>query len=340
MSEPETHRRRQEPPGPRAPSRLRRVVSVAVTGLALALFLAPVVVVTYRISVPKTVAAGSAATIPTTPALNQESPSNEPLSTQQTQPRASDFNSAGFPSPIKVAASSLIATLNGPTPAYADPTTATVLETIPASWSGATSSLPVIAEQGQRAEVRLLQRPNGTTAWIALASASLTYTPYHLYVDLSTNRLLLYNASKLVLRAPAGLGAPQTPTPAGSYFVALFAQSPSPSYGPFVIVTSAIADTITDWEQDGNPMVAITGPLDTEAAIAAGGGAVSQASIRLLADDLSRLRNVPAGTPVDVVATLRPPAPSKAKTTSSHAPGSLTNLDAAGGVGALIAMAG
>ena len=271
------------------------------------------IVVTYRISVPASVA-GSAATLPPAASPTGVSPSNEPLTTQQIQPRAPDFDSAGFPSPINVAPSSLIATLKGPTPAYSDPTTTTLLGTISPSWSGATLALPVIAQQGQRAEVRLLQRPNDGTAWIALASVSLSYSPYHLYVDLSTNRLLLYNASKLVLKAPAGLGAQPTPTPVGNYFVALFAKSPSPGYGPFVVVTSAIADTVTDWEQDGNPMVAITGPLDTEAAIAAGGGRVSQACIRLLADDLSRLRNVPAGTPVDVVATLRPPTTSKAKT--------------------------
>ncbi|HEY1989181.1 MAG TPA: L,D-transpeptidase [Acidimicrobiales bacterium] len=320
---------------------------MAVTGLALALFLTPVIVVTYRISVPASVAAGSVATPPSapapastpasTPTANSESPSNEPLSTQQTQPRAPDFDSDGFPSPINVAPSSLIATLKGPTPAYSDPTTSTVLGTISASWSGAALALPVIAEQGQRAEVRLLQRPNNGTAWIARASVTLTYSSYHLYVDLSTNQLLLYNASKLVLRAPAGLGAAPTPTPVGNYFVVLFAKSPSPAYGPFVMVTSAIADTVTDWEQDGNPMVAVTGPLDTEAAIARGGGRVSQASIRLLTDDLSHLRNVPAGTPVDVVATLKPPASSKAKASPSPALGPGAELNAVASVGSVAA---
>ena len=340
MSEPESPLRHHESPGPGAPLRLRRVARVAVTGLALALFLAPVIVVTYRISVPATVGAGSVATPPS--ARVRRIPSHHPTNhspPNKPSPRHRISIAPDFHPPITVAPSSLIATLKGPTPAYSDPTTQTVLGTISASWSGATLALPVIAQQGQRAEVRLLQRPNDGTAWIALASASLSYSPFHLYVDLSTNRLLLYNASKLVLRAPAGLGAPQTPTPAGNYFVVLFAKSPSPGYGPFIIVTSAIADTVTDWEQDGNPMVAITGPLDTEAAIARGGGKVSQACIRILADDLSRLRNVPAGTPVDVVATLKPPAASKAKASSSHALGSLISFNAVGPVGAMGAWA-
>lgn len=315
MSEPESHSRRQEPPGSRTPSRLRRLASVVFACVVVALVLAPVTVAVYRVALPSAVADSDLETAPSTVAVPRpESPANEPLATQPTQPHASDFNGSGFPSPITVAPSYLIATLNGPTPAYADPTTPTVLLTIPATYSAATLALPVIAQQNQRVEVRLLQRPNTGTAWIAQSSVSLTRTPYHLYIELSTHRLLLYDNSKLVLRAPAGLGAPQTPTPAGSYFVALFAQSPSPGYGPFVVVTSALADTITDWEQDGNPMIAITGPLDSQAVITAGGGTVTRGCIGLLDEDLSRLRNVPAGTPVDVVPTLRPAAPVKGKT--------------------------
>ncbi|HEX3462212.1 MAG TPA: L,D-transpeptidase [Acidimicrobiales bacterium] len=298
------------------------MATVAFACVIVALVLAPVTVAVYRAALPSTVTDADLDATPTSTVAvpRPESPANEPLATQPTQPtqpRGSDFNRSGFPSSITVPPSYLIATLSGPTPAYADSTTPTVLLTIPATYSAATLALPVIAEQNQRVEVRLLQRPNNVTAWIAQSSVSLTRTPYHLYVDLSTHRLLLYDNSKLVLRAPAGLGAPQTPTPAGNYFVALFAQSPSPGYGPFVIVTSALADTITDWEQDGNPMIAITGPLDSQAVINAGGGAVTRGSIGLLDEDLSRLRNVPAGTPIDVVTTLRPAASVKGKTTTT-----------------------
>jgi hypothetical protein len=318
MAEPDPHSRRQGPPGSRTSSSLRRLATVAFACVIVALVLAPVTVAVYRVALPSTVTDADLDTTPGTVAVPRpESPANEPLATQPTQSRGADFDRSGFPSSITVAPSYLVATLSGPTPAYADSTTATVLQTIPATYSAATLALPVIAQQNQRVEVRLLQRPNTATAWIAQSSVSLTRTPYHLYVELSTHRLLLYDNSKLVLRAPAGLGAPQTPTPAGNYFVALFAQSPSPGYGPFVIVTSALADTITDWEQDGNPMIAITGPLDSQAVITAGGGTVTRGSIGLLDDDLSRLRNVPAGTPIDVVTTLRPAAPVKGKTTTT-----------------------
>lgn len=320
MSEPESHLRRHQPPGSRTSRSLSRFARIAATGTVLALLLAPGLLVLYRITVPKAVSESAPA--------STSAPSQDSAATRPTQSDASHWNSAGFPSPINVAPSNLIATPNGPTPAYADSTTATVIETIPSTWSGGTSALPVIAQKDQRVEVRLLQRPNGGTAWLALSSVSLTYTPYHLFVDLSTNQLLLYDKSKLVLRAPAGVGTPQYPTPTGNYFVALLAQSPNPGYGPFVIVTSAFADTITDWEQDGNPMIAITGPLDSGAAIGAGGAQVSRGSVRLLGADLSRLRNVPAGTPVDVVAALRPPVPSTTPAPPLRPAGSPGHLNA------------
>jgi len=89
--------------------------------------------------------------------------------------------------------------------------------------------------------------------------------------------------------------------------VASFAPAPNPAYGPFVVVTSAFANTVTDWEQEGKPVVTISGPLDTLAAIQAGGAPLSHGGIRLLDRDVAQLRVVPAGTPIDVVATLKPP---------------------------------
>jgi len=214
-----------------------------------------------------------------------------------------------IPPTFTVPPTALIATLHGPASSYASATAPAATGSVPPTWSGATLGLPVIQIGHGRCHVRLLQRPNGLTAWVATSDVSLTRTDYHVIVDLAARRLFLYRRSKVVLQAPAVVGSPQYPTPTGHFFVALFAQAPDPSYGPFVIVTSAFATTVTDWEQGGDSMVAITGPLDTVAAIQDGGAPLSRGGIRLADSAVARLRDLPAGTPIDVMATLVPAKP-------------------------------
>jgi len=214
-----------------------------------------------------------------------------------------------IPSTFTVPPTALIATLHGPAPTYASATSATATGSVPPTWSGATLGLPVIDIRQGRCDVRLLQRPNGLTAWIATSDVSLTRTDYHVVVDLAARRLFLYQRSKVVLQTPAVVGSPQYPTPTGHFFVALFAQAPDPTYGPFVIVTSAFATTVTDWEQGGDSMVAITGPLNTVTAIQDGGAPLSRGGIRVVDSAMARLRDIPAGTPIDVLATLVPAKP-------------------------------
>jgi hypothetical protein len=201
---------------------------------------------------------------------------------------------------------SLIATVNEPTPGYVNPDATAPFMTVPPTWADAPSSLPIIASVPGWNEVRLVARPPAAgTAWIPSASASITRTPYRIVVDLTLTRLLLFRHSRLKMCAPAGVGTAVTPTPVGHYFVALFAQSPTPEYGSFVMVTSAFADTVTDWQQAGDPIVTIEGPLASAAAIGRSGARVTTGSVRLLGRDLDRLRVVPSGTPIDVVNALR-----------------------------------
>jgi hypothetical protein len=236
------------------------------------------------------------------------------LTTAKQAPTASTTGShptttVVIPSTFTVPPTALIATLHGPAPSYASASTPTVTGSVPPTWSGATLGLPVIDVRQGRCHVRLLQRPNGLTAWIASSDVSVTRTDYHVVVDLAAKRLFLFQRSKVVLQVPAVVGSPQYPTPTGHFFVALLAQAPDPTYGPFVIVTSAFAPTVTDWEQGGASMVAITGPLDTVTAIQNGGASLSRGGIRLADGAMARLRDIPAGTPIDVLSTLAPPTP-------------------------------
>jgi hypothetical protein len=147
----------------------------------------------------------------------------------------------------------------------------------------------------------LAQRPNESTAWIPAGDLSLATDSYHIVIDLSTTRLELYNYGREIADLPAGIGVPSDPTPIGHFFVALFAESPSPGYGPFVIVTSAHSNAISDWEESGDAITAIHGSLGSDAAIGTTGAQVSHGCVRLHDADLARLRDVPAGTPVDIV---------------------------------------
>ncbi len=49
--------------------------------------------------------------------------------------------------------------------------------TIPATWYGGVSALPVIADKAGWLEVRLATRPNGSTGWVQQGNVTVTATP-------------------------------------------------------------------------------------------------------------------------------------------------------------------
>jgi lipoprotein-anchoring transpeptidase ErfK/SrfK len=172
---------------------------------------------------------------------------------------------------------------------------------VPPTWHGATSILPVIATQPGWVDVRLAQRPNESTTWAPVADVTLSETPYKILIDLKTTHLSLFKNNRLVYGAPAGVGTAADPTPTGDFFVAFFAAPPSSGYGPFVMVSSAHSNTISDWEMSGDALMAIHGPLGADAQISTTGAYVSHGCVRLHVSDLVHLRVVPAGSPIVVV---------------------------------------
>jgi lipoprotein-anchoring transpeptidase ErfK/SrfK len=132
---------------------------------------------------------------------------------------------------------------------------------------------------------------------------TLSATTYRIVVNLSTEHLTVYNLGQPVLDFPAGIGAPDDPTVTGQYFVTMRVPPPDPGYGPFVLVTSAHSDAITDWEQSGDAIIAIHGPITTydDSLIGTTGAAISHGCIRLHDADLSQLDVIPDGTPVDII---------------------------------------
>jgi len=204
-------------------------------------------------------------------------------------------------------ASTVIATVLSNAPRYASPGRLAAgsgpADTVLASWYDRPSVLPVIATSPGWVEVRLAQRPNGSTAWLPDSYVALGSTPYRIVINAATAWLALYDNGRLVFSAPAGVGTVQDPTPPGEYFVAFDEQPPQPNsgYGPFIIVTSAHSPAIADWEGSGDAVIGIHGPLGDDTEIGTSGARISHGCIRLHDEALERLAEVPPGTPIDVV---------------------------------------
>jgi lipoprotein-anchoring transpeptidase ErfK/SrfK len=175
--------------------------------------------------------------------------------------------------------------------------------TVPASWYGRPAVLPVLGTAPGWVQVRLPERPNGSTAWVPASDVKLSTTPYAIVIDLATMHLSLYDHGRRVFSAPAGIGTPDDPTPPGGYFVAFTEgpPDPNPGYGPFILVTSAHSPNIADWEGSGDAVIGIHGPLGDDGEIGTTGARISHGCIRLHDAALRKLSRVPAGTPIYIL---------------------------------------
>jgi lipoprotein-anchoring transpeptidase ErfK/SrfK len=145
--------------------------------------------------------------------------------------------------------------------------------------------------------VRIPALPHHTAAWVrrsALGAYRVVRT--QLIVDRRRLRATLLRDGRVVFRAPVGIGAPGTPTPAGRFYVRdVVTRYRSPMYGPIAFGTSARSPTLTDWP--GGGFVGVHG-TDRPSLLP---GRVSHGCIRLRNADILRLsRLMPVGTPLTI----------------------------------------
>lgn len=228
-----------------------------------------------------------------------------PSAPQARPPKAAPARQAVAPVPTAtpsppVPATTTVVTVLRSAPGYVSPGQVTK-GIVPASWYGRPSVLPVIGTQPGWVEVRLAQRPNGSSAWLPDSDIKLGSTPYRIVVHTATMHVALYHHGKLAFSAPAGVGTVDDPTPPGEYFVAFDEPPPNPGYGAFIMVTSAHSPAIQDWEGSGDAVIGIHGPLGMDTAIGTKGARISHGCIRLHDQALEKLTEVPPGTPIDII---------------------------------------
>ena len=95
-------------------------------------------------------------------------------------------------------------------------------------------------------KVALPVRPNGREAWIRTEGYTLSTTTIHAEVNLSNTSVRVFDDGELIAETQAGIGAPSTPTPLGSFYVASVRTNPSSeSYlGSHALVLSGFSEAL------------------------------------------------------------------------------------------------
>jgi L,D-transpeptidase catalytic domain len=139
--------------------------------------------------------------------------------------------------------------------------------------------------------------PNDSEGWVPRSSlGGWSFVDTHLVIDRLRLTATLFRAGRVIFRAPVGIGAPGTPTPAGLFYVRdRLTDFTSPIYGPLAFGTNARSPTLTDWPAGG--FVGIHGTNDPNLIP----GRVSHGCIRLKNAAILKLgKLMPVGTPVTV----------------------------------------
>src|SRR5207253_8758121 len=85
--------------------------------------------------------------------------------------------------------------------------------------TGLKTVLPVLGHTRRWLHGELPGRPNGLTGWSRKKATVLSFTPWHLVVEIGRRQVLAFRTAHLMKAFPAVVGKPSTPTPTGTFFV-------------------------------------------------------------------------------------------------------------------------
>ena len=143
-------------------------------------------------------------------------------------------------------------------------------------------------------EVLLPLRPNGSSGWVRAEDVTLKRIDQRIHVDLSDRLLSYYVHGDLEERFRVGIGTDATPTGTGSFYVWVKVRYASPyqPYGIAALGLSGFSPVLSEWPGGGRMAIHGTSSLTDL------GNAVSHGCVRVYNADLTKLLDVPLGTPV------------------------------------------
>jgi lipoprotein-anchoring transpeptidase ErfK/SrfK len=143
-------------------------------------------------------------------------------------------------------------------------------------------------------------RPNGSSAWVDRDVVQLVRTRWRLRIRVSTRRLQVLHAGRVVRSARVVVGAPQTPTPRGLFAISeRVRQPPGEVIGPWALHLTAYSRVLHSY--DGGPgRIALHGRAGGLLADPLG-SARSHGCVRMSSRFVSWLaRRVRPGVPVEI----------------------------------------
>ncbi len=161
--------------------------------------------------------------------------------------------------------------------------------------------LTMMVTEGDRddawVKVQLPIRPNGTEAWIPTSDYRIRSTVAHAEVNLTTTSVKVFDNGKLLTESQVAIGAPNTPTPLGTFFIAAKRRNPAAQLhlGTWALVLSGYSETLETFS-GGLPVIAIHGSNDPAREL---GRAISNGCVRVPNDVVQFLaEHMPLGAPV------------------------------------------
>jgi lipoprotein-anchoring transpeptidase ErfK/SrfK len=170
---------------------------------------------------------------------------------------------------------------------------------LPSTQLGGPTWVPVVETRPGWDRVLLPSRPNHSTGWIPTGKVGLdtARSPYEITVDDSKRRMTLMKSGHRLGTWTVAVGAAKTPTPVGRTFLLASLAPAKKTYSPLILPVGAHSETL-DTFGGGPGTVAFHGWPSASVF----GKAVTHGCVRVPADALRKLSEVPLGTPVVVTA--------------------------------------
>ena len=205
----------------------------------------------------------------------------------------------GVPPPTKIAVAALA---TGPVVhLYSAPGATQPVKTLNnPTFEGVTLAMLAVDQQGPDwFQVRIPERPNGSTAWIQASEVQLTPVDHRVVISVSQRSLrVIDRAGQTLYQTNVAVGKPGTPTPLGRFYIDIWMPNPGSPYGAFLLSIAGFSDALQHFE-GGRGQVAMHGWSNTSIM----GTAASHGCVRMRNGDISQVAALaPLGTPVEIIA--------------------------------------